>query len=69
MAVRSFLFYANHVAASVHGLQYSRYQAQKSVHTHSKAKLSKLPRYLKVVIASEPMSDRKYKSRYGIFIK
>ena len=52
-AVRLFLFYTNHVAASVHSATV-QYQAQKSIHTHSKAKLSKLPRYLKVVIASEP---------------
>ena len=50
--MRSFLFYANHVAASVHS-DTVQYQAQKSEHTQQGQTL-KMPRYLKTIIASEP---------------
>ena len=51
-AVRSFLFYANHVAASVHSSTV-QYRAQKSAHTQQ-GQTFKMPSYIKAIIASEP---------------
>ena len=63
-AVRSFLFYANHVAASYIALQYST--RLRNPHTHSKAKLSKCRAILKPSLRRNRTSDRKSKNRFLI---